>query len=143
MTGRPSVERTLEGRPAPGGRLGRMVRGLAQVPVIPGAVLAIVILTAIFADALALHSPTAPDLEQTFRPPAWTAGGSWSHPLGTDNLGRDIYTRTIYGSRLSLIVGFIVEGGCVRLRCARPASRQRPDHDHGDHSQRAGDAEPE
>ena len=53
-------------------------------------------------------SPTETDLQETFRPPGWVAGGSWSYPLGTDNLGRDIYTRTIYGSRISLIVGFIV-----------------------------------
>ena len=83
-------------------------RALAQVPVIPGIVLSIAVLTAVFADALALHPPTATDLEHTFRPPAWVAGGSWSHPLGTDNLGRDVYTRIVYGSRLSLIVGFVV-----------------------------------
>ncbi len=102
-------------RPAGAGRLGRLARSLGQVPLIPGVILAIVILTAVFADVLALHSPTVPDLQQTFRPPAWVAGGSWSHPLGTDNLGRDIYTRTIYGSRISLVVGFVVVfiGGSV------------------------------
>jgi peptide/nickel transport system permease protein len=95
--------------------LGRLARALGQVPLIPGVILTIVVLTAVFADALALHSPTATDLQQTFRPPAWVAGGSWSHPLGTDNLGRDVYTRMVYGSRVSLIVGFIVVfiGGTV------------------------------
>jgi peptide/nickel transport system permease protein len=101
--------------PAGAGRLGPLARSLGQVPLIPGVVLAIVILTAVFADVFALHSPTATDLQQTFRPPAWVAGGSWRYPLGTDNLGRDIYTRTIYGSRISLIVGFVVVfiGGSV------------------------------
>jgi peptide/nickel transport system permease protein len=104
-----------QARPGLTGRLGRLLHGFAQVPVIPGAILMVVVLTALFADVLALHSPTETDLQQTFRPPGWAAGGSWSYPLGTDNLGRDIYTRTIYGSRISLIVGFIVVfiGGSV------------------------------
>jgi peptide/nickel transport system permease protein len=110
-----SVARAAPARSAADGRLRALGRSLAQVPVIPGVVLTIVILTAVFADVLALHSPTATDLEHTFRPPAWVAGGSWSHPLGTDNLGRDIYTRIVHGSRLSLIVGCIVVfiGGSV------------------------------
>ncbi len=115
MTVQLSVERVAQTRPVADGRLRTFGRNLAQMPVIPGVVLTIVILTAVFADVLALHSPTTTDLEQTFRPPAWVTGGSWSHPLGTDNLGRDIYTRIVYGSRLSLIVGCIVVfvGGSV------------------------------
>jgi peptide/nickel transport system permease protein len=115
MTVPRSVARVAQARPVADGRLRTLGRSLAQVPLIPGVVLTIVILTAVFADALALHSPTATDLEQTFWPPAWVTGGSWSHPLGTDNLGRDIYTRIVYGSRLSLIVGCIVVfiGGSV------------------------------
>ena len=90
------------------GGLGWLLRGIAQVPVIPGVILTGVVLTAVLADLLALHSPTATDLQQTFLPPAFVAGGSWSYPLGTDNLGRDIYTRILYGSRISLLVGFVV-----------------------------------
>jgi peptide/nickel transport system permease protein len=103
-----SVERVAPARLRPGGQWRSLARTLGQVPVIPGVVLTIVVLTAAFADGLALHPPTATDLERTFRPPAWVTGGSWSNPLGTDNLGRDIYTRLVYGSRVSLIVGFIV-----------------------------------
>lgn len=115
MTAPLSVERIAHARPAPAAGLPRLGRVVAQVPVIPGVVLTIVILTAVFADVLALHSPTATNLDETFRPPAWVTGGSWGHPLGTDNLGRDIYTRIVYGSRLSLIVGVIVVfiGGSV------------------------------
>ncbi|MBI1296105.1 ABC transporter permease subunit, partial [bacterium] len=39
-------------------------------------------------------------------PPAWTAEGNWSHLLGTDNLGRDMFSRIVYGSRVSVTVGF-------------------------------------
>jgi peptide/nickel transport system permease protein len=115
MIAPPSAEGAARARSAPAHRLRALARALAQVPVIPGVVLSVVVLTAVLADVLALHSPTATDLEHTFRPPAWVAGGSWSHPLGTDNLGRDVYTRIVYGSRLSLIVGFIVVfiGGSV------------------------------
>jgi dipeptide transport system permease protein len=41
-------------------------------------------------------------------PPAWQAGGTWTYPLGTDDVGRDILSRLIYGSRLSLFVGLLV-----------------------------------
>lgn len=62
-------------------------------------ILALVIFAALFAPVLAPHDPARQDLEQdlvTYSP---------SHPLGTDKLGRDILSRTIYGSRVSLSVG--------------------------------------
>jgi ABC-type dipeptide/oligopeptide/nickel transport system permease subunit len=46
-----------------------------------------------------------PDLK--FMPPIWSDGGSWPHLLGTDILGRDVFSRLVYGSRLSLMIGFI------------------------------------
>jgi peptide/nickel transport system permease protein len=63
-------------------------------------IVAVLVLTAIFADVLATQSPTAADQTQTFQRP------SWEHPLGTDQLGRDLLTRLIYGARISLYVGF-------------------------------------
>ncbi|MDZ7759571.1 MAG: ABC transporter permease [Desulfovermiculus sp.] len=51
-------------------------------------------------------SPLEMDLLGRFTPPVWQEGGAWSHPLGTDNLGRDILCRLLYGSRVSLMVGF-------------------------------------
>ena len=45
------------------------------------------------------------DLLARFTPPAWQ-GGSWVYPLGADNLGRDVLARLLYGSRVSLLVGF-------------------------------------
>ncbi len=42
------------------------------------------------------------------KPPAWQAGGSWTYPLGTDAIGRDILSRLIHGARLSLLIGIAV-----------------------------------
>jgi peptide/nickel transport system permease protein len=65
-----------------------------------GAVIVLLLLVvAIFADVLAPSSPTASDQTQTFQRP------SLDHPLGTDQLGRDMLSRIIHGSRLSFAVG--------------------------------------
>lgn len=69
------------------------------------AVLAVMLLAAVFAPLLAPHDPNAQDLLVRLRPPAWMAGGSSEHLLGTDQLGRDLLSRLIYGSRISLLVG--------------------------------------
>src|SRR5262245_4088323 len=63
------------------------------------AIVAMLLVVAIFADVLAPQSPTANDQTRTFQPP------SWEHPLGTDQLGRDMLSRIIHGTRISLLVG--------------------------------------
>ena len=63
------------------------------------AVVLALILVAIFADVLAPQSPIASDQTHTFERP------SWDYPLGTDQLGRDMLSRVIHGSRISLLVG--------------------------------------
>lgn len=50
-------------------------------------------------------SPEAIDLASGLQPPVF-AGGTWEYPLGTDQLGRDILTRLVYGARVSLLVAF-------------------------------------
>jgi ABC-type dipeptide/oligopeptide/nickel transport system permease subunit len=65
-----------------------------------------VVFSAIFAPWLAPYDPLHQDLRAAKTPPAWTEEGTLDHPLGTDNLGRDILSRIIYGSRVSLTVGF-------------------------------------
>jgi peptide/nickel transport system permease protein len=60
---------------------------------------------AVFAPWLAPHDPYAQDLMARMRPPVWAERGSWAHPLGTDNFGRDLLSRLIHGSRLSVMVG--------------------------------------
>jgi len=74
-----------------------------------GAVFLVVLLIcAVFAPLVAPHDPAAQSLTDRLTPPAWDDGGSWSHVLGTDNLGRDVLSRIIHGSRVSLLVGFSV-----------------------------------
>ncbi|MGQ4665479.1 ABC transporter permease [Metabacillus halosaccharovorans] len=63
-----------------------------------------VILTAIFAPYLAPHDPTVMDARNTLAPPFWMENGSTEHILGTDNLGRDLLSRIIYGTQISLLV---------------------------------------
>ena len=70
----------------------------------PGVILALVVICAVFARVLATEAPTFGNLADSFIPPAWVEGGSSAHLLGTDSLGRDVYSRIIYGARVSLIV---------------------------------------
>jgi ABC-type dipeptide/oligopeptide/nickel transport system permease subunit len=73
---------------------------------VAGAVLALIILAcAVFSPQLAAFDPNDQELMRSMRPPAWYAGGTWETPLGTDFLGRDILSRVIFGSRVSLAVG--------------------------------------
>jgi peptide/nickel transport system permease protein len=67
-------------------------------------VLTAVCLAAVFADFIAPRRPDATSLATRLRPPFWLEGGSPSHPLGTDDLGRDILSRLVYGARVSLVV---------------------------------------
>jgi peptide/nickel transport system permease protein len=68
--------------------------------------LAVVILAALLGPAVAPHDPNVQSLALRLRPPAWLDRGLWSHPLGTDQLGRDLLSRIIIGARVSLLVGF-------------------------------------
>ena len=65
-----------------------------------------VVLTSVFADSLTKYEPLDQDLGASKMPPIWEKGGSPDHPLGTDNLGRDMLSRLIYGARVSLGVSF-------------------------------------
>jgi peptide/nickel transport system permease protein len=76
-----------------------------RLAIVAGAILAVVGLTAIAAPWIAPYDPQEQVLERRLLPPAWQARGSWAFPLGCDHLGRDILSRLIYGSRISLLVG--------------------------------------
>ncbi|SDZ73578.1 dipeptide transport system permease protein [Desulfuromusa kysingii] len=68
----------------------------------------VVLLAALFANFLTPHSPYEQYRDYVLTPPAWQEGGLWQFPLGTDEVGRDILTRLIYGGRLSLFIGMMV-----------------------------------
>ena len=84
-----------------------MPAGRRQLPWFPGAILAALVVAAIFAPYLSPHSPTDGDITRKLIPPVWTEQGSGEHPLGTDRFGRDVLSRIIYGSRISLAVSLI------------------------------------
>lgn len=65
-----------------------------------------VVIAALFAESLTPYQPLDQDLHASKMPPMWETGGSPEHPLGTDNLGRDMLARIIYGARVSLGVSF-------------------------------------
>ena len=74
-----------------------------------------VFFVAIFAPVLAPHDPAAINAGNMLKPPFWMEGGSTANLLGTDNLGRDILSRIIYGSQVSLLVGItsVVVAGII------------------------------
>jgi len=67
-------------------------------------------LTAVFAASLSPHDPVDASLYDQLKPPAWAEGGSIRNILGTDDLGRDILSRIIYGARVSLMVAVFSVG---------------------------------
>ncbi|MCG8356199.1 MAG: ABC transporter permease subunit [Kiloniellales bacterium] len=66
------------------------------------------ILVAVLADTLAPHPPHEQYRDHLLQPPAWQEGGSWTFPLGTDAVGRDMLSRIIHGARFSLFIGGFV-----------------------------------
>jgi len=65
-----------------------------------------VVFAAVFAPWIAPYDPLQQNLRESKVPPVWQEEGSWDHILGTDNLGRDIFSRLVYGARVSLTVAF-------------------------------------
>lgn len=66
--------------------------------------LALLVFTAMFAELLAPYDPLAA------RPEVRLAAPSWQHPFGTDDIGRDVFSRIIHGTRISLWVGLLAVG---------------------------------
>jgi peptide/nickel transport system permease protein len=84
-------------------RVRRVVRRspLASVGVL---IVGLVLVAAVGAPWLATTDPIEQDLAVALKPPFWMADGSLAHPLGTDHLGRDVYSRVVYGARISLTI---------------------------------------
>ncbi len=75
---------------------------------IGSAIFGVIVLIALLAPLIAPHDPYAQDLNNRLVPPIWYERGTWVHPLGTDNLGRDYLSRTLYGAQISLLIGLAV-----------------------------------
>ena len=81
-------------------RLLRLRWGLAAA-----AVLLLIVASAAFAPWIAPHDPLNVNIRHRLAPPAWMEGGTSQHVLGTDQVGRDLLSRMIFGGRVSLVVG--------------------------------------
>jgi ABC-type dipeptide/oligopeptide/nickel transport system permease subunit len=79
-----------------------------RVAVVALVVALLLAVLSIAAPAVAPHDPVEVNLEQELQPGFWA--GNWTYPLGTDNLGRDILSRLLYGGAISLRVGYMVIG---------------------------------
>ena len=80
-------------------------------------ILLTLIITALFSPQAAPHNPLRERLLDRLLPPAWSQDGDWQYVLGTDHLGRDVLSRIVYGSRVSLVVGAaaVVVGGALGI----------------------------
>ncbi|RCW48296.1 peptide/nickel transport system permease protein [Halanaerobium sp. MA284_MarDTE_T2] len=67
----------------------------------------LLITSAVFSKQIAPHDPMSQDLMTRLKPPFWMEGGSLEYPLGTDHLGRDLFSWLIYGARISLVISFL------------------------------------
>lgn len=70
-----------------------------------GGLLLAILFIALFAPWLSQHDPYSQDLTYRTVPPVWYEKGTWLHPLGTDQMGRDYLSRLFYGARISLLIG--------------------------------------
>lgn len=99
---------------APQSRRNRATRLRSAVNVSAAVILTLIVLVAMLAPLITTHDPESGQLRDALQPPVW-AGGTSEHLLGTDQLGRDILTRLVYGARVSLVVSLvaIALGGLV------------------------------
>jgi peptide/nickel transport system permease protein len=90
---------------------------LGRLPWTAFVIIAVMVVVAVFAPLIAPHSPTEQSLPDKLKPPAWQEGGSATHLLGTDLLGRDLFSRLVYGARVSLTVAAfaLLSGGLIGL----------------------------
>lgn len=84
--------------------LRRMLRN--RMVLVGGSLVLAMVLGAVFAPALSPHDPLAQETANRVRPPFWETG-DLKHPLGTDPVGRDVLSRVLYGSRISLTLGIV------------------------------------
>ena len=96
-------------------RIARRAWRLRRLPLISITVLIIFVICGLGANWIAPHNPERGDIRARNVPPAWMEGGSTKYLLGTDHLGRDVLSRTIFGARISLavVVVTLILGGVI------------------------------
>lgn len=96
-------------------RLKRVRSALRGIPKLPALVVLVTVFLAVFGATIAPHGPTTIDLANARLPPFWVGEGTTEFLLGTDELGRDILSRVMAGSRISLSVALatIAVGGVI------------------------------
>lgn len=112
----PSISTAKQTKDNSGSRTwSRLIRNLKRdrVAIFGLVILLVSILCSLFPSQLAPQDPIKQNLRARFTPPGWIEGGTWDNPLGTDQLGRDLLSRLIYGARISLIIGSLA----VLLSC--------------------------
>ena len=116
MPGAPAMPEPVAAAPPRKSRvLARLFRSKAAV--VSVAVLLLVLLAAVAAPWLAPNDPFAIKLIQRLKPPGYTNSAGITYWLGTDSLGRDVFSRLIYGARVSIMVGLaaVIISGTVGL----------------------------
>ena len=95
--------------------LWRTIRTINRYPVIPLVIMILMISAAVFAPLIAPYDPESGYLGDREIPPAWMDGGGFDHLLGTDQQGRDTFSRIVFGARISMIivVTVVAIGGTV------------------------------
>ena len=96
----------------------------SKIAVISSTIFFIILICSVFAGIVAPYNPFDPasvSLMDAFTPPIWSEGGSSSFILGTDQQGRDMFSTMIYGSRISLIVGFSLKNN-IEIKSAITSS---------------------
>jgi dipeptide transport system permease protein len=95
---------------APPGRFAAFARAFAENrgAVLGLCIMVMLVVLAALAPVLAPHSPIEQFRDNFLSPPAWQAGGTATFPLGTDDVGRDMLSRLMFGARLSLLIGVTV-----------------------------------
>lgn len=100
--GDPAADAARPSRPV------RYLTEIRRLPILPVVILlAVLVIPAIFANQIAPQDPTRGSLSSRLTPSVWQSGGSREHIIGTDKVGRDILSRIIYGSRISVIIAMI------------------------------------
>ena len=85
-----------------------LLKYIKDFPIFPGGILLIFIFLGIFGPYIVPYDPNEAFFADTLTPPFWQNGGTIKYLLGTDQLGRDVLSRIVCGTSISLQVGFVV-----------------------------------